>query len=346
MPDPSQFVKVSAAQAPFFAGVDLGGTNVKIGVVDDLGRTLSYLTEPTEAEQGAEKGAKRMSDALHRAIADAGLTPSDVKQVGLGSPGTMDVPAGMLLRPHNLPGWFDFPIRDRLSHHCGLPVTFTNDANAAAYGEFWIGAGTTMHSMVMLTLGTGIGCGIIIGDLSIEGENSHGAECGHIIIDPAEDARLCGCGQPGHLEAYCSAPHVENRTELALAAGRESSLSSCIAAGETLTPELLAQEASKGDALSREIIFETARFLGIGAVTLLHTIDPSGIVLGGGMTFGRNQTELGREFLEEFRREVHKRAFPVIADRVMIDYASLGGDAGYVGAAGIARLAWRRAQSA
>ena len=200
-----------------------------------------------------------------------------------------------------------------------------------------------MHSMVMLTLGTGIGCGIIIGDLSIEGENSHGAECGHIIIDTGPDARMCGCGQPGHLEAYCSALHVVNRTEEALAAGRESSLSPRMAAGEELTPELLAQEAATGDALARDIIFDTARYLGVGAVTLLHTIDPTGIVLGGGMTFGRNETELGREFMEEFRTEVRQRAFPVIAERVMIDYASLGGDAGYVGAAGIARLHWRRA---
>lgn len=344
MPDASQFIKASDAQAPLFAGVDLGGTNLKIGVVDDLGRTLSWLTDPTDAEKGPEDGARRMSDALLKAIAQAGISPSDVAQVGLGSPGTMDVPAGMLIRPHNLPGWFDFPIRDRLSQHCGRPVTFTNDANAAAYGEFWIGAGSSMHSMVMFTLGTGIGCGIIVGDLSIEGENSHGAECGHIIIDIDENARVCGCGQPGHLEAYCSAPHVVSRTEEALAAGGGSSLSPRIAAGEELTPELLAQEASQGDELSRKIVFDTARYLGVGAVTLLHTIDPSGIVLGGGMTFGRNETPLGREFMEEFRNEVRKRAFPVVAERVMIDYASLGGDAGYIGAAGIARLQWRREQ--
>ena len=344
MPDPSQFIKASAAQSPFFVGVDLGGTNVKIGVVDDRGRTLSWLTEPTESEKGPESGAQRMGEAVLRAIADAGLSPSDVARVGLGSPGTMDVPAGMLIRPHNLPGWFNFPIRDRVSHYCGLGVTFTNDANAAAHGEFWIGAGSAMHSMVMLTLGTGIGCGIIIGDFSIEGENSHGAECGHIIIDIAKDARMCGCGQRGHLEAYCSAPHVVNRIELALASGRESSLSPRMADGEELTPELLAEEAAKGDALAREIIFDTARYLGIGAVTLLHTIDPSGIVLGGGMTFGRDQSELGREFMEEFRAEVRRRAFPVIAERVMIDYASLGGDAGYIGAAGIARFQWLRSQ--
>ncbi len=344
MPDPSQFIKASAAQPPFFVGVDLGGTNVKIGVVDDQGRTIGWLTEPTNAEQGPENGAQRMGEAVRRAISDAGIQPEDVARVGLGSPGTMDVPAGMLIRPHNLPGWFNFPIRDRVSHHCGLGVTFTNDANAAANGEFWVGAGSSMHSMVMLTLGTGIGCGIIIGDLSIEGENSHGAECGHIIINTAKDARMCGCGQPGHLEAYCGAPHVVSRTEEALATGRDSSLSPRMAAGEELTPELLAQEAANGDALAREIVFDTARYLGIGAVTLLHTIDPSGIVLGGGMTFGRNATALGREFMEEFRAEVRRRAFPVIADRVMIDYASLGGDAGYVGAAGIARLEWCRAQ--
>ena len=95
----------------------------------------------------------------------------------------MDIPKGILLEPGNLPGWWNFPIRDRLSSHCGLPVTFANDARAAAYGEFWVGSGRVLHSMVMFTLGTGVGGGIIIGDMLVSGENSAGGECGHMIID-------------------------------------------------------------------------------------------------------------------------------------------------------------------
>lgn len=332
------FISSGEAQSPFFVGLDLGGTNIKAGVVDDRGRPLSRLSVPTDVDKGPENAAARMGQAALQAIADARLAPSDVARVGLGSPGTMDIPAGKLLEPVNLKGWNNFPIRDRVAHHCGLPVAFANDAAAAAYGEFWVGSGRDFHSMVLFTLGTGIGCGIIIGDLSIDGENSHGAECGHLIIDHGDDARVCGCGQRGHLEAYASATAVIKRAEQALSNGHSSSLAARLAEGADLTPKLLAVEAEAGDELSLEIIFEVARAMGVGIVNLLHTIDPSGVLLGGAMTFGGNKTELGRRFLARIKEEVGRRAFAVLAERTTIDFASLGGDAGYIGAAGIARV--------
>jgi len=337
-----ELISVQDAQPPFFVGVDLGGTNVKVGVVDDQGRPLSWLSIPTDSERGPEDGAQRMGQAVKDAIAQAGLEPAAVPRVGLGSPGTMDIPAGMLIQPVNLRGWDDFPIRDRLAHHCGLPVSFQNDANAAAYGEFWVGSGRAFHSMVLLTLGTGIGCGIIVGDLLIDGENSHGAECGHIIIDCRDDARVCGCNQPGHLEAYASATAVIRRTEEALRCGRASSLTRRIGAGDELSPLLLAEEAEGGDHLSLEIILETARYLGIGIVSLMHTIDPNGVLLAGAMTFGGNQSELGRRFLARIKEEIDRRAFPVLAERIQLDFASLGGDAGFIGSAGVARADWQK----
>lgn len=337
-----RFIPLDEAQAPFFVGVDLGGTNIKVGLVDDLGRTLGWESIPTETHRGPEEGVQRMDRTVRHLVESAGLRMDQIGRVGLGSPGTMDIPAGMLLEPHNLPGWFNFPIRARLSDQLGLPVTFSNDANAAAYGEYWVGSGREFRSMVLFTLGTGIGCGIIVDDLLIEGVNSHGAECGHIIIDYHDDARICGCGQTGHLEAYASATAVVKRTDEALQAGRKSSLGSRIAAGESLTPKMLSEEAEAGDELSLEIILDTARYIGIGAVTLLHTIDPDGLVLGGGMNFGGHETELGRRFLARVQEEVRQRAFPVVAERITIDYARLGGDAGYLGAAGVARLAYRR----
>jgi glucokinase len=336
------FISASEAQRPCYVGVDLGGTNIKVGVVDDRGHSLAWDSIPTDAHQGAEDGAKRMGQAVERIITKAGLQKADIGRVGLGSPGTMDIPAGMLIRPHNLPGWFNFPIRDRVARHCGLPVTFANDANAAAYGEFWVGSGCEFRSMVLFTLGTGIGCGIIIGDLTIDGENSHGGECGHIIVDQNDDARMCGCGQPGHLEAYASATAVIARANEALSAGRASSLTARLKRGDELTPLLVAEEAEAGDGLALELVLDTARYMGIGAVTLMHTIDPQGVVLGGAMTFGGHDTELGRKFLARVKQEVQRRAFPVLAERIVIDYATLGGDAGYIGAAGVARLEHRK----
>jgi glucokinase len=197
---------------------------------------------------------------------------------------------------------------------------------------------------VLLTLGTGVGGGIIVGGFSIDGEHSHGAECGHLIIDMRDDARMCGCGQRGHLEAYASGTAVIQRANEALAAGRMSTLSKRLAAGEAMSPLLLAQEAEAGDALSLEIILETARYLGVGVVSFMHTIDPAGVIIGGAMTFGGHESALGRQFLERIRQEVRSRAFPVPAAKTKIDFAALGGDAGYIGAAGIARLAYRRSQ--
>ncbi len=216
MPETSTFISREKAQAPFFVGIDLGGTNIKAGVVDDLGRPLSWLTIPTESDKGPEDAARRMGQAALEAIRKAGLTPAAVARVGLGSPGAMDIGAGVLVTMANFKGWDKFPLRDRVQAHCRLPVTLVNDANAAAYGEFWVGSGRDFHSMVFFTLGTGIGCGIIIGDLLIDGENGCGAECGHMIIDCSDRARPCPCGQLGHLEAYASATAVVKRTNEAL----------------------------------------------------------------------------------------------------------------------------------
>jgi glucokinase len=338
MPPSRHFISSQDATPPYFAGIDLGGTNIKVGIVDDLGRPLTWLSFPTEAERGPEDAARRMGGAVQKAIAEAGLEPEAITRVGLGSPGTMDLQTGKLVKPVNLKGWDDFPIRSRVSCHSGLPVTFANDADAAAYGEFWVGEGREFRSMVLFTLGTGIGCGIIVDDTLISGAHSHGAECGHIIIDMSDAARLCGCGRRGHLEAYASATAVIKRTEEALAAGRKSSVSQRLAAGKELTPKLLSVEAERGDELSLEIIMETARYLGVGVVSLMHTIDPNGVLLGGAMTFGGHDNPLGQRFLARVKEEVRHRAFDVLAEQTVIDFASLGGDAGYIGAAGLARL--------
>ena len=196
--------------------------------------------------------------------------------------------------------------------------------------------------MVLFTLGTGIGGGIIIGDLLVIGEHSHGAECGHMIIDFRDDARMCPCGHRGHLEAYASATAVIKRTEESLAAGHKSSLTQRLEQGSELTPLLIGTEAEAGDSLSLEIVLDTARYLGIGTVSMMHAIDPSGIVLAGAMTFGGHGTELGRKFLATVKEEVQRRALPIPAAKTSIDFAMLGGDAGYIGVAGLARADHRR----
>jgi glucokinase len=335
-------VPLAEATRPLYAGVDLGGTNIKAALVDDRGRTVAFHTEPTHADRGPEEAAARMGRAVHTLASLAGIATTDIARVGLGSPGPLDIPRGTIVRAGNLPGWDDFPLRDRVAAHAGREVTFANDANAAGYGEFWVGSAQGASSLVLLTLGTGVGGGIIIGEVNVEGAHSHGSECGHILVDPAPTARMCPCGQPGHLEAYTSATSLKAMVRERIAAGATGSLAAAVAAGEDLTPILIAREAERGDPLATDVLMEAARWLGIGIVSLMHAIDPEAVVIGGAMTFGRERNPVGRAFLERVKREVHGRTFPVLAERTSIRYASLGGDAGSIGAAGLARLDHRR----
>jgi glucokinase len=338
MPSAKTTTSNSTAQKPFYVGLDVGGTNIKIGVVDDAGQTLAYQSISTEQDKGAEDACERMGSVVKRLLAEHDIKCSDVARAGIATPGPMDIAKGMILRPGNLPGWWDFPIRDRVSHHVGLPVSFANDANAAAYGEFWSGAGKQFHSLVLLTLGTGIGGGIIIGDTLVEGEHSCGSECGHILINPADDAPMDSLGKRGSLESYCNATAVVDRALAALGSVTVTSLAKRRTANEEITPRLIAQEAEKGDEVARRVIMETAHWLAIGIVTFIHTIDPDAVVLGGAMTFGGYDTAIGRAFLQRIRDEVRPRILEPLRDVVRIEFASLGGDAGYIGAAGLARL--------
>ena len=332
------FTSLADAQTPLCLGIDVGGTNIKYGVVDDLGRPLCKGKIPTFEERGPLDAVRRTHAAVLDMLGEAGIDPGKIAAAGLATPGTMDIPKGMILEPHNLPHWFNYPIKQAFADAFALPISYANDANAAAYGEFWVGRGRQYHSIVLLTLGTGVGGGIIIGDLSIDGENSTGSECGHIIIDCNPTARMCPCGHRGHLEAYCSATALIKRTTELIAEGRKSSLSSLIDEDHHLTGLLIAQAAEAGDALAHEVIDELATYLGYGIVSLMHTIDPGAVVLGGAMNFGGSDTPLGRKFLETIRSVVREHAFPIPAQRTTIDFALLEGDAGFIGAAGIARL--------
>jgi glucokinase len=315
--------------SPFYVGIDLGGTNIKCGVVDDDGRVLSFVTQETEAELGPEAGLDHLAEAGRRAVAASGVSWDQIAGVGLGSPGTMDLGAGLLLEPPNLPGWDNLPIRQLVSERLQKPTVLQNDGNAAAYGEYWTGAGKGAHSLVMFTLGTGIGCGIVLDGLILEGRHSHGAECGHIIIQ-MENARQCSCGAYGHLEAYASATALVKRAREALDASNAPSRLRQLDP-ETITSRAIAEAAAAGDELASHLMRDTAHYLAVGAVSLMHTIDPDLVLFGGGMI------NAGQSLLDDIRQDVRRMAFPIPAARCRIEFASLGEEAGFVGAAGWAR---------
>ena len=320
----------TSVEPRLYLGVDLGGTNIKAGVVDDAGRPLSRVSIPTQAERGPEVGIQRICEAAHAAAAAAKVDLSRIAALGIGSPGPMDLKRQIILNPHNLPGWLNLPLAARVGERLGLPSILQNDANAAAFGEYWGGAGRGEHSLVQFTLGTGIGCGIVIGGVILEGEHSHGAECGHMHI-AIERRRYNTTGLYGTLEAYASATAVVERTREALAAGEASRLKDLSRAGEPLTSKAVFEAAAAGDSLAERIVDETAFYLALGAVNLMHTIDPNVVVFSGGMIGA------GEGFLEKIRKYVKENALPVPAAQTRIVYATLGTDAGFIGAAGCAR---------
>jgi glucokinase len=324
------------SQPIYYVGVDVGGTSMKGGVVDDNGKPLSAVTLATEAPKGQEHGLRQMAETVRQAVKAAGLRIEQISAIGVATPGTMDIPGGMILDPPNLKPWQNVPVRQYIQDTFHLPTAFQNDANAAAYGEFWVGAGKEVHSLVLFTLGTGIGCGIIIGDLIIEGEHSHGAEVGHMKIEMT-NPRQCGCGRWGCLEAYASATAVVKRTREALEAdGGRSAHHALLKPGADFEAKSIFDVAATGDALAKKIVEDTAFYLAVGAMNMMHTIDPDMIAFSGGMIAA------GEPFLERIRHHVRQLAFPVPAAKTQIRYALLGSDAGFIGAAACARLLHRR----
>lgn len=332
---PSRLITdVSRAHAPFYWGIDVGGTGIKIGLVDDSGHTLAYENIPTLESEGPDRAMERVKAVVVEAEHRLGVV-GKAERIGLGAPGPMDLPRGLLIEAPQLPSWNDYPIRDTVASLLGRPVSFLNDANAAAYGEFWLGSGREDASMVLLTLGTGVGGGIIVDGELVNGVNSFGSECGHIVVDSSPTAQLCAWGGGrGQLEAYASASGVVQRTQQRLAAGEESSLSKLDA---ELTAKHVYEAAVEDDKLALEIIDETARWLGVGVTTLVHTLDPGSIVLGGAMNFGGAESPIGQRFLDGISAEFHSRTFENVFQGTTIKYATLGADAGYLGVAGFAR---------
>jgi len=345
MRDPCEHVSMRQAARPLFVGVDVGGTSIKVGLVDDRGRTVGRSSIATHEERGLDDAIVRMHRAISDLVSSHEFAEQDVAAIGLATPGSMDIKRGMILQPPNMPHWRNYPIVERLSNACDKPVSYANDANAAAFGEFWKGSAREFDSMVMFTLGTGVGGGIILDGVSVDGRHSFGSELGHLVIDHREDARLCvwGGGR-GELEAYASASGVVARARDELAAGCTSSLTARMEAGETLTTLMLSEEAEKGDAFSLEVILETGRLLGVGVVSAVHAVDPGAVILGGAMNFGGHDSPVGRQFLARVREEFGLRCYPVVKD-TLIDFAVLGGHAGYIGAAGIARAAYKKTAS-
>ncbi|HUU43971.1 MAG TPA: ROK family protein [Planctomycetota bacterium] len=313
----------------YVIGIDLGGTNVKAGVVDDAGKVVAKhalaLNRP--------KTRRDVLDGIYRATEEtlklAKMQADGVRALGIATPGTLDIAAGVVVKANNIPEWENVPLRDLLSERFGVPALLENDANAAAWGEYWVGAGKDVSSMVMLTLGTGIGGGVILDGKLWHGFRDSAAEIGHMTIDYR--GRQCACGNIGCLEAYASADSTVRRFIEAVRSGKPTNLERTVTERpEQVTAKLIHEEALKGDALSRKILEESGFYLGVGITSILHVINPEMVVLTGGMIGA------GEMLMESVRRVVSERAVARTRQDVKIEFARLGGDAGFIGAAGCA----------
>jgi glucokinase len=275
-----------------------------------------------------------MAQAVRDVAKLAGVAMTDIAAVGFACPGPLDTRAGIVFLAPNMPGWINIHARDILQKAVGRPVVLENDANAAAYGESRCGAAQKVRGLIVLTLGTGIGGGIILGGRMLRGVSDTGAELGHIVVQ--HGGRKCGCGQLGHLEAYASATAVVGRFAEALAAGESSKL----AGEEDFSSKDIFEAAAVGDALARRIVDETADYLATGITSLLHTLNPDMVVLTGGMMAA------GDGWLNQIRAGVRAMAFERASAACEIRWSSLGGDAGILGAALAAEAFERTGQPA
>ncbi len=308
---------------------------MKSAVVDDSGKPRSTpVVLDTHPERGQEAGLDTMCEAIRRAVAAAKLTIDDITAIGVATPGLMDIKAGLILDPPNLKPWKNVPVRDHVKSVFGKPTAYQNDANAAAYGEFWVGAAQDAKSMVLFTLGTGVGGGIIIDDKIIEGEHSHGGELGHLRIDTPDRGRICGCGARGCLEAYASATNVVRRAREDMACWRgPTKLRQYFTANDDeFTAKEVFDLAAAGDELAKKVADDTAYYLALGACAVVAAVDPEMIVYGGGMIAA------GERFRAAIETYLKRFGLPYPTKAVKITFASLGSDAGFIGAAGCARL--------
>ena len=316
----------------YYLGLDLGGTFVKVGLVDSNRKVVANVQVPTQAEGGPDKVVQVMGDTARQVVNQSGLSLDQVAGIGIGSPGPIDFEAGLVKDAPNLPGWKNVPVRDRIAEATGRPTVLENDANAAAFGEYWAGAGRdpSIRHMVMFTLGTGVGSGLIVDGKLIHGALGFGGEGGHMIIQP--DGEQCGCGQRGCMEAYASAAHTARRAREAIESGQPSSLKDLLDHGQPITAKDVfdAARAKRPDALANQIVEQTTKNLAIGCVNICRLLDPQMIVFAGGMILA------GDLLFERVRRKFEQLNWKLTSTTVQIVPAQLGNDAGFIGAAAVA----------
>ena len=313
-------------------GIDIGGTNIVVGTVAEDGSELvGLVSAPTISEQGAEAVIERIVKLARASMEQA--RGKKIAGVGIGSPGPLNTKTGIVLLTPNL-GWTNFPLRDRLGQTLGLPATLDNDANCAIFGEWWRGAARGSDYVVGLTIGTGIGGGIVLGGAIYRGVSDVAGEIGHMSID--SNGRRCKCGNDGCLEAYASGPAIAARAVEGIETGADTSLPRYVNGDlSKITAQIVYEAAHDGDQYALEVVHDTAKFLGTGVANIVNIFNPEVVVICGGVTLA------GEKLFAPLRGEVKRRAFKPAVDACRIVPGELTGTAGVYGAAAVfAQRTW------
>jgi glucokinase len=327
-------------------GVDLGGTNLRIAAVDEHGTLLHKVTLGTEVAKGRDFVVREMTSAIRQVI-ETLKYPGHLDGIGIGVPGIIDMATGFLFESPNLPGWDNYPVHSDIERHLGTTVILENDANAAALGEKWLGAGRDVDTMVMMTLGTGVGGGIVLDGEIWHGMSGMAGELGHITIYP--EGHICGCSNHGCIEQYASATAITRMANEAIARGEAASLEKIREAHPAeFNSKTIYLAAVQGDVAAQEVFNKVGRALGIAIAGIINSLNPHMFVIGGGAS------SAWEVFSPTMFAELQKRCFVYRAtapkgggslanpSKTIITRALLGGDAGLFGAAKLPMMRARR----
>lgn len=304
-------------------GVDVGGTNVKIALVDKNGAIAYSNTVPTRAEMGYEYTISNIKQAINDLMKESKTSKDVIEGIGFGFPGLIDCDNGIVRVLPNIPGWINVPIASIIEKEFGIPVKVDNDVRCAALGEFNFGAGRGCKNLVCITVGTGIGSGLIVNGKLVRGADNLAGEIGHIKLQMSGGS-LCGCGDTGCLESFASGPAIVSMAEEYIKGGKSTKYREL--ANPDITPYVVAEAAKQGDGVAKRIYEIVGEYIGVGLSSVINLLNPEKIVIGGGVA------DAGDLLFDPIKRAIANRAMPIQAASVQIVPAELGNSAGVIGA--------------
>lgn len=307
-------------------GIDVGGTNVKIALVDDNGKIIYSNSVPTYAKMGYEYTVNNIKQAIKDLMKETNTTPSDIEGIGFDFPGQVDCKTGVVKLAPNIPGWVNVPIAQMIEDEFHIPTRIDNDVRCAALGELKFGAGKGCENFICITVGTGIGSGIVINGKVVRGATNAAGELGHIKLQ-MNGGPICGCGDTGCLEAFASGPAIVAMAQEYIKGGKSTKFREMAAVeGGEITPYMVAKAAEEGDSVAKRIFEIVGEYIGIGLTSVINLLNPERVIIGGGVA------ESGELLLGPIRKTIKERAMVVAGNAVEIVPAQLGNSAGVIGA--------------